>query len=389
MFHSNPTWIQSYLDRGRKMRTLSADLSPVIMKMMAERDVSDTVGVDLAGNHREGYPDNGDVVVLPLRFQDMTQEEIDNAGWVDIAKYPPEVTLNFTPSVPKYSVGDLVYKLSNEIMDRNLALDRRKYENSTIVILSPIHNSEHDLVQFGQLINGLDYPKSKISVVFGEDSSKDETLKMAGHVIAALKKDGFRRVEVHHFNISGEVFEGWAAKHRRAAQYLRRRHLAQARNLLLKAGLKDEDYVLWIDVDIGYLPSDLIQQMIFTDKDVVTPCCLFRKNRYVRIYDKNIWRETKFSLEDQRNLPNNSIVVEGYGPTSRIFLPHLQGEGRIVPLDGVGGCSLLVRARCHRRGLDFPETPYRKHIETEGLAKKAKDMGFSVYGLPFLSVYHK
>ena len=84
----------------------------------------------------------------------------------------------------------------------------------------------------------------------------------------------------------------------------------------------------------------------------------------------------------------NSLIVEGYGSTSRIYLPDLRGEGRVVPIDGVGGCTLLVRADCHRNGLDFPETLYKHHIETEGLAKKAKDMGYSVYGLPFVEVYH-
>ncbi|KAK3084111.1 hypothetical protein FSP39_008322 [Pinctada imbricata] len=319
----------------------------------------------------------------------MTQDEIENAGWMEMSKYPPETQLNFTPPVPRYSVSDVVYRLKDGIMERNLALDRRKYENHSIVILTPIHNSERHLVQFGELISGLDYPKSKISVVFGEDSSKDETLTMADHVLKALKKEGFRRTEVHHFNITGQVGDGWENKHRRISQYRRRRHLANARNLLMKAGLKDEEYALWIDVDIGYLPSDLIQQMIFTNKDVVTPCCLYRKQNQIRIYDKNTWRETKISLSEQEKLPKNAVIVEGYGPTTRIFLPHLQGEGRAVPLDGVGGCSLLVRAECHRKGLDFPETPYRRHIETEGLAKKATDLGFTVYGLPFLHVFHR
>lgn len=81
-----------------------------------------------------------------------------------------------------------------------------------------------------------------------------------------------------------------------------------------------------------------------------------------------------------------------------------------IPLDGVGGVSLLVRAELHRKGralltpspplpsgpqglpsvpgVDFPHKPVDHQIETEGLAKLAKIAGYSVYGLPNYIVWH-
>ena len=50
------------------------------------------------------------------------------------------------------------------------------------------------------------------------------------------------------------------------AQLPRRRALAQARNYLLSRALDDEDYVVWIDVDVQSYPQDLLQVMLATNK---------------------------------------------------------------------------------------------------------------------------
>jgi hypothetical protein len=52
-----------------------------------------------------------------------------------------------------------------------------------------------------------------------------------------------------------------------------------------------------------------------------------------------------------------------------------------VPLDGVGATFTLVKAQVHREGANFPSYPFQHQVETEGFAKMAKAMGFSVYGL--------
>ena len=79
-----------------------------------------------------------------------------------------------------------------------------------------------------------------------------------------------------------------------------------------------------------------------------------------------------------------------------------------MPLDGVGGVSLLVRAEVHRKGMypanfplhpfslrqliytgvDFPIKPVDHQIETEGLAKMAKFDGYKVFGLPNYVIWH-
>ena len=59
-----------------------------------------------------------------------------------------------------------------------------------------------------------------------------------------------------------------------------------------------------------------------------------------------------------------------------------------MELDGVGGVSILAKARVFRAGVHFPAFSFEKHAETEGFGKMAKRMGFSVVGLPHYTVWH-
>lgn len=59
-----------------------------------------------------------------------------------------------------------------------------------------------------------------------------------------------------------------------------------------------------------------------------------------------------------------------------------------MEIDGVGGVSILAKARVFRAGVHFPAFSFEKHAETEGFGKMAKRMGFSVVGLPHYTVWH-
>lgn len=290
------------------------------------------------------------------------------------------------PPVPEISTDDTVAALPQSVIKHFLKIPKQDYQEE-ILILTPIHNVADRLSRYASLLKKLTYPHHLISVSLGEDCSTDETLTVAKIIVDELKKE-FKNVRLFHFNLTGQITGRWGVVHDRGMQSARRKHLAKSRNLLLHSSIEHQPWVLWIDSDISQLPEDLIQQLLSAKKDVVAPCCLFNDGFNVRVYDKNTWRETKYSIEMQQNMPPNQLVLEGYGPSNRLYLPHLRAEGRVVPIDGVGGCSLLVRGSCHRKGLIFPEDIFDHHIETEGLAKMAKKMGFSVYGMPFVEVYH-
>ena len=84
-----------------------------------------------------------------------------------------------------------------------------------------------------------------------------------------------------------------------------------------------------------------------------------------------------------------------------------------MPLDGIGGVNILVKADVHRSGklpmpqkvtlalklalliggicllgINFPSYAFENQAETEGFAKMAKRAGYEVYGLPNYVVWH-
>jgi len=162
----------------------------------------------------------------------------------------------------------------------------------------------------------------------------------------------------------------------------RRAILAQSRNELLRRALKDEDWVLWLDVDVIDYPRDIIEQLLSYGKDILHPHCVMEYGGIT--FDRNGWREH-----------------------GRVIMDALRGCELLAPLDAVGGTMLFIRADLHRRGLIFPETLYGAdnprvrppdqswdadrpgELETEGLGIMALDMNVQPWGLPDLEVLHR
>jgi len=109
-----------------------------------------------------------------------------------------------------------------------------------------------------------------------------------------------------------------------------------------------------------------------------------------RPYDYNSWTDTEDSLKIALELGPEEIMLEGYGekPTYRNLMAHLadppndRDPDKVMPLDGVGGTVLMVKADVHRDGAMFPAFPFYHLVETEGFAKMARRLGWLCFGLP-------
>jgi len=234
---------------------------------------------------------------------------------------------------------------------------------NNILILTPVKDGEEYLDRYFHNLYQLSYPHKEISIGILESDSNDKTFSLLKQKLSDLQKE-FGKVSLlkkdFGFNIP-ERTHRWSG----GIQHERRAILARSRNHLLFRTLDDEDWVLWLDVDLVEYP----------DKG--------RKH-----------------LDDLRN------------------------EGDIVELHSVGGTMLLIRADIHRDGLIFPPYLYGKknrhirktqfffanwkekvlgiptiikkmtsgeyqgEIETEGLGIMAHDMGYTCWGLPNLEIKH-
>jgi len=246
----------------------------------------------------------------------------------------------------------------------------------TVLILTPVKNAAPHLSRYVELIERLDWPRSQLSIGVLESDSRDKTferlqvlrprLDVRAISVTILKKD-------FGFQIPPGV-PRWTE----AFQLARRSTLARSRNHLLFGALAQEDWVLWIDVDVIDYPANTIDRLLNEGRDVLQPHCVLVPNGPT--FDRNAWAD---------------------GGTRTLH--DLRGSNGPVRLDSVGGCMLLVRADLHRDGLIFPAFRYgvensaiRKphplweagEIETEGLAMMARDMGHQCWGLPDFEIIH-
>ncbi|KAL6715659.1 Golgi mannosyltransferase complex subunit [Lecanora helva] len=193
-----------------------------------------------------------------------------------------------------------------------------------------------------------------------------------------------------------------AERHKRENQKARRAAMSRARNSLLFTTIgPSTSWVLWLDADIIETPPTLIQDLASHDKPVLVPNCFQRFTNDegksdTRPYDYNSWQDSQAAADMAAGMAPDDIILEGYADiaTYRTLMAMTadKSESReqraIIPLDGVGGTALLVKAEVHRDGAMFPPFSFYHLMETEGFAKMARRLGWGCWGLPNYFVYH-
>jgi hypothetical protein len=97
----------------------------------------------------------------------------------------------------------------------------------------------------------------------------------------------------------------------------------------------------------------------------------FTLRHALMIDDLNSWQESETALQLARELDEDAVIVEGYAEyaTWRPHLAYLRdpyGDPmEEMDLDGVGGVSILSKARVFRSGTLFPAFSFERHAETE------------------------
>jgi FkbM family methyltransferase len=240
-----------------------------------------------------------------------------------------------------------------------------------ILILTPMKDAVEFLDGYFQGLSQLTYPAELISVGILEGDSTDGTYSDLQRRLPQLNEQ-FRRVRTWKKDFGFRIPPG---RDRSAGelQSIRRSVLARSRNHLLARALDDEDWVLWLDVDVIEYPPDIVERLLATGKRILQPHCVLEYGK--KTYDLNAWRDHGL-----------------------LHMDKMRKEGSVVPLHAVGGTMLLVHADIHRDGLVYPTfyyglqnplaRPGQGEIETEGLGIMAKDMGHQCWGLPNLEIKH-
>lgn len=252
-----------------------------------------------------------------------------------------------------------------------------------VLILTPVRDAQRHLDRYASLLERLNFDSGRLSLAWLEGDSSDQTftgleelrVRLAGH---------FHRISLHrsHHYPPRTQAERW----QQSLQRDRRERLARVRNQLLMEALQDEDWVLWLDVDVCDYPADLLDQLLAARRDIVTANCL---NLSGEPFDLNSYRLKRES--EQGEAFQQEFMLGGlYQPPvgfGRHYVNHFRAQS-LVELDAVGATVLLVRADLHRQGLNFPSYPTNGLIETEAFSLVARAQGVRSWALPQLIVRH-
>ncbi|GMF67929.1 unnamed protein product [Aspergillus oryzae] len=229
---------------------------------------------------------------------------------------------------------------------------------------TPLRDASSHLPMFFSHLRNLTYPHHLIDLAFLVSDSKDNTLEMLSSMLGELQADSdphmpFGEISVIHKDFGQKVTQDVESRHGFAAQAGRRKLMAQARNWLLSATLRPtHSWVYWRDADVETAPFTIIEDLMRHDKDVI---------------------ESETALALAETLDEDAVIVEGYAEyaTWRPHLAYLRdpyGDPDMeMELDGVGGVSILAKAKVFRAGVHFPAFSFEKHAETEAFGKPSVD----------------
>ncbi|CAM1505669.1 Fc.00g113060.m01.CDS01 [Cosmosporella sp. VM-42] len=290
--------------------------------------------------------------------------------------------------------------------------------NNVTITPTPIENQESILIltPMARFYQGywdnllkLSYPHELITLGFILPKTKEgnQATTELQEQVQKTQKHGSDKVRFKSIIILRQDFEpsivsqDESERHKMQNQKARREVMAKARNSLLFTTLgPDTSWVLWLDSDIVDTPPSLIQDLAAFDKPVIVPNCFqkyydeTKRTMSERAYDFNSWQDSETAVAMAAKMGPDDILLEGYAEmaTYRALMAYMATEGgdkdMVIPLDGVGGTALLVKADVHRDGAMFPPFSFYHLIETEGFAKMSKRLGWQPYGLPNYKIYH-
>ena len=270
-----------------------------------------------------------------------------------------------------------------------------------VLMCAPLRDAESHLPMFFSHLRNFTYPHHLVDLAFLVSDSKDNTLQLLSQMLTDLQNDPdpkqpFGEISVIEKDFGQKVNQDVESRHGFAAQASRRKLMAQARNWLLSAALRPtHSWVYWRDADVETAPFTILEDLMRHNKDVIVPSKFSYSSLLMVLwlmmidvwrplpdwlggeqpYDLNSWQESETALALADTLDEDAVIVEGYAEyaTWRPHLAYLRdpyGDPDMeMEIDGVGGVSILAKAKVFRSGVHFPAFSFEKHAETEGFGK--------------------
>ena len=276
-------------------------------------------------------------------------------------------------------------------------------QKDRILFCVPLRDASEHLPRFFKHLNEMTYPHNLIDLSFLVSDSSDDTMNvLLTHLQQVQSQENkylrFGNIEIFEKDFGQIIGQSFSDRHGFAAQGPRRKLMARARNWLGTVAIKPyHSWVYWRDVDVETVPKTIMEDLMHHDKDIIVPNVWRPLPDWlgnIQPYDLNSWQESDAGLELADSLDEDAVIVEGY-PEFATWRPHLaymrdpNGDPEVeMHLDGIGGVSILSKAKVFRSGSHFPAFSFEKHAETEAFGKLSRRMGYDVVGLPHYVIWH-
>lgn len=287
---------------------------------------------------------------------------------------------------------------------RNYQGNRDGWQRGDRVLFTvPLRDAAQHLPMFFDHMDRTTYPHNLIDLSFLVSDSSDNTMgELLAHLQRAQshqdKSRRFGNIEIFEKDFGQVIGQSFSDRHGFAAQGPRRKLMARARNWLGSVALKPyHSWVYWRDVDVETIPESVLEDLMHHGRDVIVPNVWRPLPDWlgnIQPYDLNSWQESQGGLDLASSLDEDAVIVEGY-PEYATWRPHLAymrdpsgNPEDEMELDGIGGVSILSKAKVFRTGSHFPAFSFEKHAETEAFGKLSRRMGYSVVGLPHYVIWH-
>ncbi len=272
-----------------------------------------------------------------------------------------------------------------------------------VLFCVPLRDAAAHLPMFFGHMKNLTYPHNLIDLSFLVSDSSDDTMEVLKQNLRDIQTDSnkamrFGEIEIFEKDFGQVIGQGFSDRHGFEAQGPRRKLMARARNWLWTVSVKPyHSWVYWRDADVETVPPTILEDLMHHGKDVIVPNVWRPLPDWLgnqQPYDLNSWQESEGGLQLAKTLGEDAVIVEGYVEyaTWRPHLAYLRdpyGDPEVeMDLDGIGGVSILARAKVFKTGAGFPAFSFEKHAETEAFGKFCKRMGYSVVGLPHYVIWH-
>lgn len=272
-----------------------------------------------------------------------------------------------------------------------------------VLFCVPLRDAAAHLPMFFGHMKNLTYPHNLIDLAFLVSDSSDDTMGSLKKHLNEIQNNPdpsfrFGEIEIFEKDFGQIIGQSFSDRHGFAAQGPRRKLMARARNWLWTVAIKPyHSHVYWRDADVETVAPTILEDLMHHDKDVIVPNVWRPLPDWLgnqQPYDLNSWQESDGGLQLAESLDEDACIVEGY-VEYQTWRPHLAylrdpyGDPEVeMDLDGIGGVSILTKAKVFKSGSHFPAFSFEKHAETEAFGKLSKRMGYSVIGLPHYVIWH-